>query len=338
MNVLKFTEMLNMKFKYILALALAVLALCGLAACKEDQPLPQIQYFNVSFDSQGGSAVRQIRVQEGALANRPADPTREGYVFDGWKLGNRKWDFETDKVTADITLSATWISAESIYAISKIGDTDTCMITDIKRKSAKLQIPEVINGYKVVAIGDGVFRGTLASDVSEIILPGTVTSIGSYAFYECRGIRITVKGALTYVGEFAFGDCDGLTSLNFGEGLTEIPFGAFSGCTALREIRLPASLLTVCENAFEECAALTTVMMYASTKSIEDCAFRFCDNLKAVYFYGTNEDFDAIEIVKNGNGGILDADLYLYSATKPQENGDNAQYWYLDEKGKVRLW
>ena len=337
MNVLKFTEMFSMKFKYILALVLAVLALCGLVACKEDEPLPEVQYYSVTFDSQGGSAVRQMKVQENTLANRPADPTREGYVFDGWKLGNKKWDFEIDRVTSDITLSAVWISAESIYSTAKIGDTDTCTITEIKRKSAKMQIPEVINGYKVVAIGDEVFRGTLSNDVSEIILPSTVTSVGDYAFYECRGIKITVRGALTEVGEFAFGSCDALSSITFGEGLVEIPFGAFSGCTALREVRLPESLLTICENAFEECAALTTVMMHASTKSIEDCAFRFCDNLSAVYFYGTYEDFDAIDIVTNGNGGIIDADLYLYSETKPQDSG-SARYWYLDEKGKVRLW
>ena len=326
-----------MKFRYILALALVLVTLCGIVACKGDEPVPQVNYFSVTFDSQGGSAVRQIKVQEGALANRPADPTREGYVFDGWKLGNRKWNFAVDKVTADITLSASWISAESIYSTSKIGDTDTCMIIEIKRKSEKIQIPSIINGYEVVAIGDNVFREMSSEDVKEIVLPNTVMSVGNYSFYECRGIKIRVQGALTSIGEFAFGNCDNLSSVTFGDGLTEISFGAFSGCTALSDIRLPASLLTVCENAFEECASLSTVMMYASTESIEDCAFRFCDNLAAVYFYGTYEEFDAIDIVSNGNGGIIDADLYLYSETKPQDSG-SARYWYLDEKGKVRLW
>lgn len=316
---------------------MVLLALCGIVACKEDEPLPEVQYFSVTFDSQGGSAVRQIKVQEGALANRPADPTREGYVFDGWKLGNQKWNFATDKVTANITLSASWISAESIYSTAKLGDTDTCVITEIKRKSEKMQIPSVINGYEVVAIGDGVFRGMNSEEVREIILPSSVTSIGNYAFYECRGIKIKVQGALVSVGEFAFGSCDALTAVSFGEGLTEISFGAFSGCTALAEVRFPASLLTVCENAFEECAALTTVMMHASTQRIEDSAFRFCDKLTTVYFYGTYEDFDAIDIATGGNGKIIDAKLYLYSATKPQ-NGGTARYWYLDDNGKVRLW
>ena len=326
------------KLRYILALVLALLSVCALAACVDSgTQIPEVNYFNVTFDSQGGSSVRQMKVQEGALASRPKDPTREGYVFDGWKLGNQKWNFDVDTVKSDITLSAVWISAESIYSTAKIGDTDTCMITEIKRLSEKIQVPSVINGYEVVAVGNDVFRGMLSDEVKEIILPDTVTSVGDYAFYECIGVKITVQGALTRVGEFAFGGCDALGAITLGEGLEEISFGAFSGCTALREIRLPASVTTVCENAFEECEALETVMLYASTVSVEDCAFRFCENIAAIYFYGTPEEFDAIDVVKNGNGAILDARLYIYSENKPQNDGD-IRYWYLDENGKVRLW
>lgn len=331
------------KHKYIFAVALGLVVLLALLAffvfesCDEETPVTEVTYFTVTFDSQGGSTVRQIKVQEGALANRPADPVRDGYVFDGWKLGNEKWDFASDKVTADITLSASWISASSFYTVVKIDDTDTCMITAIKRLSEKIQVPSVINGYEVVAIGDDVFRGLNSEDVKEIILPGTVTSIGNYAFYECRGIKITAHGALTSVGEFAFAECDKLSSVTLGEGLREISFGAFSGCTALREVRIPASVSTICENAFEECTSLTSVMLHASIDSIEDCAFRFCDELVAIYFYGTAEEFDAIEVVKNGNSTFADAKLYLYSADEPEGSSD-ARYWYLDEKGKVRLW
>ena len=326
------------KLKYILALVLALLSICALAACVDNgTQLPEVKYFTVTFDSQGGSSVRQIKVQEGALADRPKDPTRDGYVFDGWKLENKKWNFDVDTVGADITLSAVWISADSIYSTAKIGDTDTCTVTEIKRTSEKIQVPSVINGYKVVAIGEDVFRGMLAEEVGEIILPDTVTSVGDYAFYECSGIKITVQGALTYVGEFAFGGCDALGAVSFGEGLEQISFGAFSGCTALREIRLPASVTTVCENAFEECEALETVMLYAATVSVEDCAFRFCENIAAIYFYGTPEEFDAIDVVENGNSTLLDARLYVYSESEPQDSG-NIRYWYLDENGKVRLW
>ena len=66
--------------------------------------------FTVSFDSAGGSAVKAQKVTDGAKATRPADPTRDGYVFDGWYKGDAKYDFSTP-VTADLTLTAHWKAA-----------------------------------------------------------------------------------------------------------------------------------------------------------------------------------------------------------------------------------
>lgn len=60
----------------------------------------------VTFLSDGESAApSQIRAN--TPADRPADPTKEGYTFIGWYNGESKWDFETP-VTADLTLTAKW--------------------------------------------------------------------------------------------------------------------------------------------------------------------------------------------------------------------------------------
>ena len=63
--------------------------------------------FTVSFDTAGGSKVASQKVEDGAKASRPADPTRSGYSFDGWYKGGSKYDFSTP-VTADVTLTARW--------------------------------------------------------------------------------------------------------------------------------------------------------------------------------------------------------------------------------------
>ena len=63
--------------------------------------------YTVTFDSDGGSAVAKQTVEEGKAAAKPADPTRSGYTFQGWYLGETKYDF-SKPVTGNITLKAKW--------------------------------------------------------------------------------------------------------------------------------------------------------------------------------------------------------------------------------------
>ncbi|MBT1167310.1 InlB B-repeat-containing protein [Bifidobacterium simiarum] len=64
-------------------------------------------YRTVSFDSAGGSAVAAQRVADGSKARQPVNPTRSGYMFQGWYSGNVKWDFTT-AVRSDLKLTARW--------------------------------------------------------------------------------------------------------------------------------------------------------------------------------------------------------------------------------------
>ena len=64
----------------------------------------------VTFDSQGGSDVAPQTVTPGGTATKPADPTRDGYTFDGWYSDSElttAYDF-TAAVTTDLTLHAKW--------------------------------------------------------------------------------------------------------------------------------------------------------------------------------------------------------------------------------------
>ncbi len=61
----------------------------------------------VTFGTDGGSSVEDQTVEYGNTAQKPADPTKEGYVFKGWKLGDKDYDFDS-AVTEDIVLKASW--------------------------------------------------------------------------------------------------------------------------------------------------------------------------------------------------------------------------------------
>lgn len=61
----------------------------------------------VTFDENGGSAVKDITgLSYDATITAPTT-TRAGYTFAGWYNGDAKWDFATG-VTADLTLTAKW--------------------------------------------------------------------------------------------------------------------------------------------------------------------------------------------------------------------------------------
>lgn len=66
-----------------------------------------VDTFDVTFDSDGGSAVDTQTVDDGDMATEPTDPTKDGYTFVEWQLDGSAYDFST-AVTADTALTAVW--------------------------------------------------------------------------------------------------------------------------------------------------------------------------------------------------------------------------------------
>ena len=65
----------------------------------------------VTFDTQDGAAAKSRLTADGGTVSKPADPVRSGYIFGGWykEAGcETPWSFESDTVTADLTLYAKW--------------------------------------------------------------------------------------------------------------------------------------------------------------------------------------------------------------------------------------
>ena len=67
----------------------------------------KIQKYTITFNSDGGSSVSSLEVDENGLVKRPSDPTRDGYKFVGWLLNGKDYDFNTP-VSGSLTLTAKW--------------------------------------------------------------------------------------------------------------------------------------------------------------------------------------------------------------------------------------
>ena len=90
--------------KRILLSLVGLMAIVLLSSCGNDN-------FMVSFNTDNGSIVDSIVVSEDCTINKPSDPTREGYTFEGWYLDSSLTnvvDFEKYTVTSDVTLYAKW--------------------------------------------------------------------------------------------------------------------------------------------------------------------------------------------------------------------------------------
>ena len=70
---------------------------------------------DVTFATDGGSAVGAQRVIRGQKAAPPTAPTKAGYTFDKWYNGTEVYDFDKP-VTEPITLTAKWLTGEGTAA------------------------------------------------------------------------------------------------------------------------------------------------------------------------------------------------------------------------------
>ena len=320
----------------LLALTLLI---CGCGEGEDEET--EVPYYTVTFNSNGGTVIEPRQVTPGALLGEPTAPVREGYVFDCWMNGTREWDFSFDKVKDDMTLTATWIAAESLFEYERIGDTDTAVILGVKKREIHVRIPTVIAGYRVVAIGEEAFSALTYDEMEgngSVTLPATVTEVRDRAFHNSETTEIVIEGELTSVGEGAFYNCKNLKKIRLGEGLISVGAEAFRGCEGLESIVLPSTL-----KVFEGCLSLRSVVLWNGIETVGDSAFSDCEGLGVLYFRGSEEELEhlmesAVSNQYNTNEVLFEAKKYLYSETEPETDTVYDGFWYVDDKGSIRLY
>ena len=103
--------------------------------------------YTVTFDSDGGSAVKEQKVDSGKTATEPEAPKLEGMAFLGWYDGENEFDFATP-ITKDITLKAKWTETDyhvvtytlpAGVAVTRTGFTATTRVL----VGTKITLPDV---------------------------------------------------------------------------------------------------------------------------------------------------------------------------------------------------
>ena len=270
--------------------------------------------FNLSYDSDSDGVddtyTTVIDVEHGHNINndKPADPTRDGWIFQGWYTASgTKWDFEKDVITGNIVLYAHWAK----FKVEN-GVLTECTAT------GDVVIPEFFDGQFITGIGDNVFKDN--TGITSISIPNTVTSIGNSAFEGCTSLTsIIIPSSVETIGDNAFKGCSNLAYVYTGNGnranggLKTIGESAFEDCTSLKNLVIPGSVTSIGDNAFKGCIAL------------ESLALPYIPNdtgtsITATWSTGHGEPDDSY----NGSTVYLDEDTYkVWVRTNPSDP------WYV---------
>lgn len=118
--------------------------------------------------------------------------------------------------------------------------------------------------------------------VTAVVIDSGVTSIGSYAFYQCKLKSVVIPNSVTTIGDCAFYNCSSLISVKIPDGVTSISYAAFAGCDSLASATIPNSVISIEDAAFLLCSNLKSVDIPEGVTSIGAGAFMNCDSLKSV--------------------------------------------------------
>lgn len=146
-------------------------------------------------------------------------------------------------------------------------------------KDEQGSITDIVLPKYLVEIGEEAFRG---SDVTSILMPNTVKSLGIHAFEDCKKLKeVTLSSSLTLIPMAAFRGCDALQELQVPASVTKIADLAFEA-SGLKELELPMGVETVGAGAFYNCQQLEKLAFPNSLKKLGVCCFLYCNKLKSL--------------------------------------------------------
>ncbi|MCM1132901.1 MAG: leucine-rich repeat protein [Ruminococcus flavefaciens] len=185
---------------------------------------------------------------------------------------------EISTSSADVVVSNVGFS--DIYQYKNCGDHIEIMSTSTTAEGT-VEVPAEIDGLPVTAIGEHGLAGL--SNVTEIVLPDTVTTIGKQAFsYNTKLEAVNIPYGVEIIPDEAFMNCMSLKSIDIPSSVTSIGVRAFYSCRNLTEIILPESVETISEMAFADCQGLTKINIPSGVTRLESAVFGNCSSLESL--------------------------------------------------------
>ena len=189
--------------------------------------------------------------------------------------------------------------------------TATVANYDNSTQDGVIDIPDTVTSggqsYKVTAIGNNAFCHSYTStNVSNVFIPATVTSIGNGAFSYCRflaTVTFAEGSQLKSIGASAFFGSEYehpiFTEIKIPDSVETIGSRAFYWCRNLKKITLPSALKTLSLSTFTYCTSLSDVYLPASLTDIGSNIFFQCSSLTNIYYAGSLAQWSQINVDKD---------------------------------------
>lgn len=153
-------------------------------------------------------------------------------------------------------------NADDLKTIGQDAFTDTPWFTAYLKQDGLIYLGSILYVYNgdmpadtqitvkegTTAIANGAFNKQ--SNLTSVVLPNGLTSIGDRAFAGTSLTQVTIPASVTDIGSEAFNDAKKLASVTFNDGLKTIGDSAFDGCSLLNTVALPNSLTKLGKSAF----------------------------------------------------------------------------------------
>ena len=166
------------------------------------------------------------------------------------------------------------------YTVSKNAqDEDVATITKYYGSVAAIIVPDTIDGYPVVAIGEGAFREN--KYLTAILIPDCITSIGDYAFADTNLDSLVLPAELNSLGRCILSGNKGVTEIVIPKTLSSTgssysnliegdgPFAESNVQTAVIE----SGMTVIPEHLFHKNSTLTSVEIPDTVTEISRYAF-----------------------------------------------------------------
>ena len=210
----------------------------------------------------------------------------------------RRFYVETKGELENVLADYDYANLYSLNIRGVLNDVDFLFIYRMMPKLRYLNIAEV----NITALPTQAFYKS--TNVENLILPNTLTTIGEEMFYHSALKTIVIPESVETIERAAFCGCENLSSFEiparvktieeevfcYCRSLTsiEIPAnvktigdGAFS-MSALTSIKIPTNVETIGNEAFSDCESLTSIEILANVKTIGNNVFSLCKSLKPV--------------------------------------------------------